>query len=59
MRNKLFKGDIKVLVALVFAFFDVIRNNVRLLKNVDLLTNDEYDEYCVITDTKIYWIPED
>ena len=55
MTNKVFKGDLKVWFALVLALYDVIRNSGRLLKNVNRLTKDEYDDYCLITDTKIYW----
>lgn len=58
LRNKVFEGDLKVLAALFCAFYDVIRNSSRLLKNANRLTNDEYDNYCMIADTKIYWVPK-
>ncbi|MDA8650891.1 glycosyltransferase [Flavobacteriaceae bacterium] len=58
LRDKVFKGDLKVWFAVIFALYDLIRNNLSLLKNVNRLTNDQYDDYRMIADTKIYWVPK-
>lgn len=55
---KVFKGDFKALQALVLALFDLVWNMPRILKNSNRLTEEEYNAYNQLPETKIYWQPE-
>jgi len=58
LKLKVFKGDLKALVAIVQAIGDVIFNIPRLLKNSKRLTKKEFEKFSKIPDTKLYWIPK-
>lgn len=55
---KVFKGDFKALQAIVLAFFDLVWNIPRILKNSNRLTQKEYESYNQLAETKLYWQPE-
>jgi glycosyltransferase involved in cell wall biosynthesis len=52
---KVFKGDVKALKAMLLALWDLTFNFYKLMKNRNVLTKNEYEEYLKIDDTKIYW----
>lgn len=58
LKNKVLKGDIKVLKAIVLALFDLVWNIPRIIKSSHRLTSNEYQEYNQLPETKIYWQPE-
>jgi glycosyltransferase involved in cell wall biosynthesis len=58
LKNKAFKGDFKVLKAIVLALLDLIWNIPRIIKNSNRLTEKEYEAYNQLPETKIYWSPE-
>lgn len=58
LKNKVFKGDIKALKAIVLALFDLVWNIPRIIKNSHRLTSNEYQKYNQLPETKIYWQPE-
>ena len=55
---KVFKGDFKVLQAIVLALVDLVWNMPRVLKNSNRLTEKEYKDYSKLPEAKIYWQPE-
>lgn len=57
-RQKVFMGDFKALQALVLALLDLVWNMPRILKNSNRLTEEEYNAYNQLPETKIYWQPE-
>lgn len=58
LKLKVFKGDFKSLVGILQAMFDICWNSIRLLKNRDALTQDEYLNFQKLEDSKIYWTPK-
>jgi len=58
LKLKVFKGDMKALVAIIQAFLDVIINLGRLFMNSNRLTISEFEDFSKISDTKLYWEPE-
>lgn len=58
LKLKVFKGDFKTLQALCLATVDLIYSIPKILKNCNRLTQEEYDEYQKLPETKIYWRPE-
>lgn len=57
-RNKILKGNLKVIIPLFLAIFDVIFSMPKLMSNRNALTTDEYKEYLKLNEAKIYWKPE-
>jgi glycosyltransferase involved in cell wall biosynthesis len=55
---KVFKGEFKVLQAILLALLDLIWNIPRIVKNSRRLTVKEYEAYNQLPVTKIYWQPE-
>ena len=55
MKKKVFKGDIKALVGMILASFDLIINFTNRNKGKCRLTNDEFRAYNSLEETKIYW----
>lgn len=55
---KVFKGDFKTMKAIVLAVLDLVWNIPRILKNSNRLTEEEYNAYNQLPETKIYWQPE-
>ncbi len=58
LKTKVFKGDFKVLQAIVIALLDLVCNMPRILKCSNRLTPSEYDSYIKLPEAKIYWQPE-
>ena len=58
LKLKVFKGDFKALQAIVLALLDLVWNVPRIVKNSNRLTQQEYDSYNRLPETKIYWRPE-
>lgn len=54
---KVFKGDFKALLAIVFALLDLAWSMPLILKNRDSLSINEYNNYQELKSTKIYWNP--
>lgn len=54
---KVFKGDFKALLAIVFALLDLAWTMPLILKNRDSLSVNEYNNYQELKSTKIYWNP--
>ena len=52
---KVFKGDFKVLKAICLASIDLVCSVPTILKNSNRLTQEEYDAYQKLPETKIYW----
>jgi len=57
-KNKIFKGDFKIIFPFLRAILDLFFSMPKLLKNRNALTSDEYNNYLKLNDTKIYWKPE-
>lgn len=53
--KKVFKGDFKVLQALVLALLDLVFAIPTILKNSNRFTQKEYVDYNRLPETKIYW----
>lgn len=56
--KKVFKGDFKVLQALVLALLDLFWAIPKIIKNSHRLSQKEYIAYNKLPETKIYWQPE-
>jgi glycosyltransferase involved in cell wall biosynthesis len=55
---KVCQGDFKALLAVVLALLDVVRNTPKIIKNSNRLTQNEYENYNQLSETKLYWEPE-
>jgi hypothetical protein len=59
LKTKVIKAkDIKALVPIFQAFFDVLFSMPKILKYRNRLTRSEFSDYLKLEDTKIYWQPE-
>lgn len=58
VKNKIFKGNFKVISPLLLAIFDLIRATPKLIANRNALTSEEYSNYLKLNEAKIYWKPE-
>lgn len=58
LKNKVFKGDLKALKAVLLALLDLVWSFPIILKNSNRLTQQEYEAYNRLPETKIYWQPE-
>lgn len=58
VKLKVFKGDIKALLAICLAAMDLVIAIPKILKNSNRMTQDEFDAYQKLNDTKIYWVQE-
>lgn len=59
IKMKTFKGDFKATLGIIQAIFDVIYNFPKLLKQSNRLTSEEYKAILKLSQSKIYWKPED
>ena len=59
LKLKVFREDIQALKALLLAFGDLISNSKKISVNSNRLSKVEYQRYSLLTDTKIYWKPND
>ena len=57
-KNKIFKGNFKIIQPLSLAIFDLIITFPKLLKYRNSLTPKEYNAYQKLNDAKIFWTPE-
>ena len=55
---KVFKGDWKALQAIVFALLDLVCNILKIRKNSNRLTTEEYVALNKLPETKLYWISQ-
>ena len=55
---KVLKGDFKALLAILQALLDIVWNLVKLIKHSNRLTKREFNEFVKLSDTKLYWKPE-
>lgn len=58
LKNKIFKGNLKVVSPLLLAIFDLIMSIPKLIANRNALTSEEYTNYTKLNEAKIYWKPE-
>lgn len=56
-QTKVFKGDFKALQAIFLALFDLIWNILKIVKNSNRLTTEEFAVYSKLSQTKLYWQP--
>jgi glycosyltransferase involved in cell wall biosynthesis len=57
LKLKVFKGDFKVLYALIQALSDLIFAVPKIIKNANRLTPGEYSIYQKLAPTRVYWKP--
>lgn len=57
LKLKVFKGDFKVLYALIQALSDLIFAVPKIIKNANRLTPEEYSIYQKLAPTRVYWKP--
>lgn len=58
IKNKIFKGNFKVIKPLLLALFDLLVTFPKLMKNKNTLSSTEYQEYQKLNEAKIYWNPK-
>jgi len=59
IKNKVLKGDWGAMLAILQAMGDVIINLPRLLNNSNRLSVQEFKDYNKLSETKLYWTPEE
>lgn len=59
IKNKVLKGDWRATIAIMQAMGDIMINLPKLLKNSNRLSVQEFRDYSKLSDTKLYWTPED
>jgi glycosyltransferase involved in cell wall biosynthesis len=57
-KNKIFKGNLKIIRPLFLAIIDLILAMPKLMKHRNSLSSEEYEKYLKLNEAKIYWIPE-
>ncbi len=57
-KSKIFKGDLKVVIAVTFALVDLIFAIPRIFKNSNRFTKEEYCNYNKLPPSEIYWKPD-
>ena len=55
IKTKVLKGDIKAAKGITLAICDVFINLLRLFKQSNRFTFEEYKKYNILGETKIYW----
>jgi len=58
LKTKVFKGDLKALSAIILAFFDLLWEIPKIIKNSNRMSLKEYTDYQKLIDTKLYWQPK-
>ena len=56
-RNKVFKGDFKVVLPMFLSIFDLIISIPKLISNRNAFTSEEYNKYLKLKEAKIFWNP--
>lgn len=59
VKNKVMKSDWKATIAIFQAIGDVMINLPKLMNNSNRLSSDEFKDYNKLSDTKLYWSPEE
>jgi glycosyltransferase involved in cell wall biosynthesis len=59
IKNKILKGDLKATIAIIQAFFDLLLNLPRLVKNANRFSSKEFKEYQNLPNTVLYWKPKE
>jgi glycosyltransferase involved in cell wall biosynthesis len=59
IKNKVFKGSFRALLAIIGAILDLIINFPKLISNASRLTMNEYKEYRALPQVKIFWTPNE
>lgn len=57
-KNKIFKGNFKIIAPLFLAIIDLIVAIPKLIKYRNGLSREEYEKYLKLNEAKIYWKPE-
>jgi hypothetical protein len=57
-KNKIFKGNFKIIGPLFLAIMDLIVVIPKLTKHRNGLSSEEYEKYLKLNEAKIYWEPE-
>jgi glycosyltransferase involved in cell wall biosynthesis len=57
-KNKIFKGNLKIILPLLLAILDLILSLPKLMVNRNPLTSEEYNNYLKLNEAKIFWKPE-
>jgi len=57
LKTRVFKGNIKAILAIIKALFDVFFNTPKLIANRNRLSSKEFQEFSKLPSTKIYWKP--
>ena len=57
-KNKIFKGNLKIILPLLLAILDLILTLPKLRVNRNPLTSEEYNNYLKLNEAKIFWKPE-
>lgn len=57
MKRKVFKGDFKALQAVSLALIDLVVAFPEIIKNSNRLTEQDYEKYQRLEETKVYWYP--
>jgi len=58
IKLKVFKGDLKVLFAILLALSDIVLNCGKIYKNTRRFSEDKWRQYLNLDETKIYWNPK-
>lgn len=58
LKEKVMKGDFKVLLAIILALFDLVKSTPKIVKNSNRFSNNEFVAIKQLPQTKIYWKPE-
>lgn len=54
-KQKVFKGDLKALNAIVLGLFDLVWSIPKIIKNSNRLSQKEFEAYMKLPQTKVYW----
>ncbi len=57
-KNKIFKGNLRVISPLLLAIFDLLISIPKIISNRKALTSEEYTNYLKLKEAKIFWKPE-
>lgn len=57
LKTKVFKGDMRMLLAIFQAFGDVVFNALKLSKHSNRLSVKEFQDYSKLQDVKLFWSP--
>lgn len=59
IKTKTLTGDFKATLGILQAIFDLLINSFKIYKNANRLNYDQYIAYQKLTETKLYWNPEE